>query len=195
MARLENHKSFNNEKKQCLEKKDKSIKSSIDSPILSLVGRINGSKDYYTTSSCSGRTVLLEKKSDKKQESRWLLIRHDKADRAQVKKALGSAKHDVWFSFEPFILHVCCRDIDAAGILLKALNGLGLKRSGIMSLGNRIVIEIIGDERLHTLVAKEGKIIAEESYLRVLVDEADDKLHRNHEKIRKLERVIAQVLK
>ena len=68
--------SFENEKKQCLEKKDKSKKSSIDSPILNLVDKINSSKDYYTTSSCSGRIVLLEKKSDKKQESRWLLIIH-----------------------------------------------------------------------------------------------------------------------
>ena len=187
--------SFENEKKQCLEKKDKSKKSSIDSPILNLVDKINSSKDYYTTSSCSGRIVLLEKKSDKKQESRWLLIIHGKAKTSDVKKALCSAKHEVWFSFEPFILHVCCRDIDSARLLLNSLNGLGLKRSGIMSLGNRILIEIIGDERLHTLVARKGKVIAEDSYLRILVDEANEKAHRNDEKIRKLEHIIAQVLK
>ena len=192
---LNNEKAFSNEKRQCLEKKDKSIKSSIDKPILKLVNLINSSDDYYTTSSCSGRIVLLEKKSDKKQESKWLLICHGKTDIDRLKKALSLSKHDVWFSFEPFILHVCCRDIDSARILLKSLNELGLKRSGIMSLGNRILIEIIGDERLYTLVAKKGKVIAEESYLGILVDEANQKAQRNDQKIRKLEKVIAKVLK
>ncbi|MBW2966012.1 hypothetical protein KY342_02835, partial [Candidatus Woesearchaeota archaeon] len=50
---------FENQKKTFLKKIDKSKKGGIDKEIIPLVNKINNSRNYYTTSSCSGRIVLL----------------------------------------------------------------------------------------------------------------------------------------
>ena len=49
---------FDREKVRVLEKADLSRKGSVDAPIRELVEHINTQDDYYTTSSCSGRTVV-----------------------------------------------------------------------------------------------------------------------------------------
>ena len=72
--------SFENQKKVFLKKLDKSKEGHIDKEITQLVKKINSSDNYYTTSSCAGRIVLLEKKSDKKQEIRWLFKKHGKVN-------------------------------------------------------------------------------------------------------------------
>ncbi|MBI3035394.1 hypothetical protein HYY71_03655 [Candidatus Woesearchaeota archaeon] len=56
---------FAKEKSDFLRKKDKSKKGCIDRDIKEIVDIINSKKDYYATSSCAGRIVLLEMKSKK----------------------------------------------------------------------------------------------------------------------------------
>ena len=75
---------FEKEKKDFLIKKDKSKKGIIDKEIKSLIDFINSLDNYYTTSSCSGRIMLLIKKSDKKQDSSWLFSSHQKIHSMQV---------------------------------------------------------------------------------------------------------------
>lgn len=52
---------FVNQKKQTLSAADFSKKGSIDVHILELVNLINDNDDCFTTSSCSGRTVVYYK--------------------------------------------------------------------------------------------------------------------------------------
>ncbi|MBI2659990.1 hypothetical protein HYX07_02415, partial [Candidatus Woesearchaeota archaeon] len=51
---------FAKEKSDFLRKKDKSKKGFIDKDAVKIVNCINSKSDYYTTSSCAGRIVLLE---------------------------------------------------------------------------------------------------------------------------------------
>ena len=51
---------FNKQKEQTLSSVDLSRKGSIDEHIVELVDFINTSKEYFTTSSCSGRTIIFE---------------------------------------------------------------------------------------------------------------------------------------
>ena len=67
---------------------DKSKKGEIDKPILNLINKINKSKNYYTTSSCSGRIVLLAKKLGEKQGAKWLFCSHERVSFKEIKKAL-----------------------------------------------------------------------------------------------------------
>ena len=50
--------SFASKKEQVLRRADKSKKGDVDPPIFALVGAINSSPSFVTTSSCSGRTVV-----------------------------------------------------------------------------------------------------------------------------------------
>ena len=54
-----NEKLFANQKLAAFSSKDLSRKGSVDEPIRELVDFINSSDSYFTTSSCSGRIVVL----------------------------------------------------------------------------------------------------------------------------------------
>ena len=79
---------FQKEKSDFLGKKDKSKKGSIDRDVIPLIEEINSKNDYYTTSSCAGRIVLLEMKSRKKNECSWIFTKHDKVTFNEINNTL-----------------------------------------------------------------------------------------------------------
>jgi tRNA wybutosine-synthesizing protein 3 len=176
---------FNNQKKTALSKIDKSKKGFIDKPIKLLIKLINKSKNYYTTSSCSGRIVILAKK-EKKKGSKWLLSTHNKTSLKEIKSALKSLpKYPVYFRFEPLILHIAANSIENAQKLVNLARDIGFKRTGIQSTKNRIIIEIASTEILNTIIAKKAKLLITDSYLKILIQEANKKIQQNKEKIKK----------
>ncbi len=173
--------SFEKDKKVFLNKSDKSKKKSIDSKIGKLVNLINSLPNYYTTSSCSGRIVLLKRKVGKK-GSKWLFISHDLVSFEQIKKHIKLSKDDIWFKQEPLIMHICCKTVEDAKLFLGIVRQL-FKRTGIISLGKKITIEIRGNEHIDTIIAKNSGLLVTESYLNILVKEANKKLERNFKNI------------
>lgn len=178
------------DKKNCLSKADKSKKGCVDAPIKKLCDVINLLPQYYTTSSCSGRTVLLApSRTGKKNDSAWLLCSHHPVTVDSLKRALQSAKkdetkkNDVWFRFEPPILHLCAQTIDDASLFLKTVYNLGFKRSGIITVGKKNIIEMMATERIDCPVMQNGKQIVDDAYLSVLVSESNTKLKIGHQKI------------
>lgn len=186
---------FGKEKKDFLDKEDKSKKGCIDKDALEIVNEINSKKDYYTTSSCSGRIVLLEKLSGRKNESKWIFSRHDKVNFNEILKPLNNLKNiknEIWFKQEPLILHVRCRNINAAKRLLDISRRI-FKRAGIISLSERkIVIEIIGSEKIDTIVADKD-FFADENYLKQLIKYANENFDENKRKSIKFLKIIKAV--
>ena len=178
---------FKQNKHDFLIKKDKSRKGSIDKNIIPLVNLINSIKDYYTTSSCGGRIIILTNpKSGKRQDSKWLFMSHEKTSYNKLKKALKKLPEDeLWFKFESVILHITCKDIDAAQKLLDIARNLGLKRSGIITTRKKIVVEIFDTEKIDTIIANKGKFVITEDYLRLLTKLANKKLEKRDKKIKK----------
>lgn len=175
--------SFEKNKRVFLNKSDKSKKKSVDTKIKKLVNLINSLPNYYTTSSCSGRIVLLKRKVGKK-GSKWLFISHNLVSFEQIKKKIKLTKEEVWFKQEPLIMHICCKTVEDAKLFLKVVRQL-FKRTGIISLGGKITIEIRGNEHLDTIIAKNDGLLVTESYLNILVKEANKKLERNFKNIKR----------
>lgn len=187
---------FQNNKKTFLEKLDKSKKGEIDKEVLHLINLINKNSHYYTTSSCAGRIVLLSKKSDKKQEAEWLFVSHKKTSLKEVKSKLNILpKNDVWFRQEPLILHIAVDSIENAQELINIARNLGFKRSGIQSTHQKIIAEIASTEILDTIITKNGKLLIDSSYLKILISEANKKLERMHKKIEELYNKIKKIKK
>lgn len=181
---------FNNQKKTFLKKLDKSKKGEIDKPIKSLIKLINKSNNYYTTSSCSGRIVLLAKKQGEKQGAKWLLSTHKKTNLKQIKSALKTIpKQNVYFRFEPLILHVAADSIENAQKLVNKARDIGFKRTGIQSTKNKIIIEIASTEILNTIIAKNKKLLVNNDYLKILIQEANKKIEQNKSKIKRFYRL------
>ncbi|MBW2976641.1 hypothetical protein KY347_04305 [Candidatus Woesearchaeota archaeon] len=183
---------FEKKKKDFLRKKDKSRKGSIDGKIKKLVNRINSFGDFYTTSSCSGRILLLAiPESNKKNEVKYLFCSHKKIKYNELEKALPEKlpKNIVWFRVEPAILHIACRNLDSALRLLNTARNIGFRRSGIISAGkNRIVMEIISTEKIDAIAGKKSKLLIGKNYFKILVEEGNKKLERTWKKIGKLDK-------
>ncbi len=183
------------QEKKNAQKVDRSKKGSIDRRISSLCDCLNADDNFYTTSSCSGRIILIDKGNGKKCDSEWLLASHEKVSLNEVKEALKKIScSPVWFKMEPFIIHVCARHFEDAENLLEAARRCGLKRAGIISLSGRIILEIIGTEFIETIIADDGEMLADESYLKALVDEANKKMDINFDKLEKFEEEVKGML-
>lgn len=188
---------FDKQKSQYLKKlqsgiRDKSKKGFIDAEIKDLVAAINISSDYYTTSSCSGRILLYSTSPHKKKnEHKWILVSHQQVLLSDIVEKLKKISlNTIFFRFEPLILHVVCRDLTAAEALLQKCNSSGLKHSGAISLGNRIIIEIIGNDRLDAPIAKNGALLITEEGVSHYVADANEKMKRNFERIERLKKEI-----
>ncbi|AET41122.1 tRNA methyltransferase TYW3 Ecym_7281 [Eremothecium cymbalariae DBVPG len=166
---------------------DLSPKGDIDELCLPIIHLINSHDDMVTTSSCSGRvSVFIEgnkvikdkgiKLGGKGEGGRWLFVTHEKTEvlnwlesfedemdwetsSIDISKGSSLANRFVLYKFEPFILHVKCRDFDTASKLFKTAMSCGFRESGIGS--NYIValkISIKLDIPIGYLDTDKGKI-------------------------------------
>lgn len=184
---------FNKQKQKYLQDltsgvKDKSKKGFIDEEIKDLVTLINSHKDYYTTSSCSGRILLYSTTTErKKNETEWLFVSHNIVKEKEIQQVINNNTNGtVFFRFEPMILHVVCIDLDAANKLLQLCNKAGLKHSGIISLQKRIIVEIIGNDLLDAPIMAEGKMLVTNNGLAFFLSDANKKMQKNLERIERL---------
>ena len=180
--------------------RDKSKKGFIDAEIKDLVTAINVHADYYTTSSCSGRILLYSISPDrKKNETEWILVSHQEILLSEISEKLKSVNNIslgvVFFRFEPLILHIVCKDLDAAQELLRLCNTAGLKHSGAISLGERIVVEIVGNDRLDAPVAKDGNLLITSDGISHFVADANEKMKQNLERIERLQKEMEKTKK
>ena len=188
---------FEKEKKEFLEKRDKSKKGYLDIKIKKLTTKLNSLDDFFTTSSCAGRILLFSlPSSNKKNEVQYLFNSHKKIQSNKINDTikkilkiikLKKIKNDVWFRVDGAILHVASNNIDSARKLLNAARDIGFRRSGIISLGkNRVTMELISTEKIEAIVSRNGKLLIDGDYFKVLVKEGNNKLGKTWEKIEKL---------
>lgn len=214
---------FLQRKKDVLSKLDKSFKArrslashkssmidtkkAWDKRILGLCTKINSSNDYYTTSSCSGRVVLMLDE-EKKQEGLFIKIYHDEISFEQLKKGLNDIlnpssqspdhlalisvrkTHKIKFKLEPCILHVACQDLNCAQKLFDKAKFVGWKKSGIIATKNHIMLELNSTERLEFPIIHDGEVLVDDKFLKIIVNESNKKLKKSWEKIKKLKRTI-----
>lgn len=185
---------FENRKKRQLSMKDNSSIGELDEKISRLCGKLNKMKEYYTTSSCSGRIVLI-KQAEKKQEGLFLFRTHSKIKFKQIKQELNKVIRDnkrdlIYFRQEPCILHAACASLSSAQKLLDSAKLAGWKNSGIMASMNRIVLEMRSTEFIQMPIIFKGEILVDDNFLKILVKEANRKLERTFGKIQKLESLI-----
>ena len=186
--------SFANEKSQFLKKPDKSGIKGIDREIMPLINLINSKEDYFTTSSCSGRIILMPE-TGKKRENVFLFISHKAVSVKEIRDHLNTGqKHltsPVYIKHEPCILHVACKNLDSAIKLVNLARQSGWKKSGIISIKpDKVMCELVSTEILAAPIAHNGKMIVNDSYLKLLVKEANKKLKLTRQKIRNLEKAL-----
>lgn len=212
---------FGSEKEYVLNKYRTAIADSkIDSSILPLLDIINTHPDFYTTSSCAGRIVLLAvAEPGAKNESIMINKWHDKISKDELKKSLAKwNKYSyLYFLAQSPIFHVTTHKLSAAVQLRNLAESAGFKYSSIRSikpikvgkskessikseysetnLDTRITVEILGTERLNLPLGHDGNILTDDPYLDLIVDLANKSITDANYKIIKLEQVLKDKLK
>ncbi len=177
---------FDQLKKKALSKLETAVrKGEADKPVLPYLELINKHPDYFTSSSCYGRIIIIH--IDRRKDlSKFLGKWHREVSFEEVKKVLEKAEGNVWFRFDPLILHVSCRGIAEAKKLLELKTSIGFKRGGIFNIRDeRVQIELEGTDMMAVPVKKENRVLVDDSYLDLLVNEANQKFVNNERKWKK----------
>lgn len=185
-------KSFLQSKKSVLLRKDHSFIGEWDKKIIPLCNKINSLENYYTNSSCSGRIILMVDQ-EKKGEGLFKFITHEKIKidnlKKEIKKILDSKeKRDIKLKTEPPIIHITCFNFNDAKKLAILSNLSGFKKTGLISFDRKIVLEISSGEKIELPIIKKGKILIEEKFLKIILENSNKKLESSWKKIKKLEK-------
>ena len=174
-------------------KEDLSRKHSIDDYIVSLIHRINTHHDYYTSSSCSGRTLVFTSSatvtSSSKSDCQWLYVTHEQADLNAIITCLEQRPAHIdmiSIKFEAFILHVICRTLECAKVLMNIALECGYRNSGlVMSNQGKITLAVRSTHALEVPIVIEGQLSVDSAYIAKVVSIANEKMTANMAKIDK----------
>jgi tRNA wybutosine-synthesizing protein 3 len=168
-------------------------KNNVDPGIKKILNLINKSKNYYTSSSCYGRIILLEIQDigDKK-GARFLGKWHRTI---KVDELLSASKNaeigQIWILSQSPIIHIVAKTNYLADKILKTAISCGFKNSGLKSLSKKIVIEVCSTERLDAPIGIDGVIFSNKDHLKLLVKISNEimkkstiKLHKFEEKLK-----------
>ncbi|KAL2085291.1 hypothetical protein ACEWY4_018611 [Coilia grayii] len=187
---MEDKHAFTQCKTSCLSRVDFSRKGSIDEDIYPVVSLLNNSSNYFTTSSCSGRIIVIDGLSEtseiQKQNCSWLFVTHQKCNEEDVISGLQKARGTAVFKFEPFVLHVQCKDIESARLLLSVAVHAGFRNSGV-SIGKRgkIILAVRSTHGLEVPLSHMGEVLVNENYIHFLVQIANQKMTENLHRIKR----------
>ena len=167
--------------------------------MISLCKYIAKTKNYFTSSSCSGRIVLLDlaKEGNKKEaafHSKW----HKKV---KLKELITEIKRkqneeELWFKLDSFILHLGTNSLKNAKKILKVTRKTGIRRAGIMvAEEGKFIIELIGTQTMSFPVKIKGKILLEKEYLKKTLEKANQKLEKNYNQLKEFEKNVRKELK
>jgi len=175
-------------------------KNEVDKDIIPFLEKFNKKENYYTTSSCAGRIILLHDLGSKKFSyfvGRW----HRKVKYEEILEHIHrfcekeeSSKGILWFKQEPLILHIVSKDLEGAEKILKIAITYGLKHSGIISLSKqRYVVEINGNERMSVPIVHKKLLIENlPEYLFSIVEIANENFEKNE---KRRNRFLEEILK
>uniref|UniRef100_A0A2K5RW55 tRNA wybutosine-synthesizing protein 3 homolog n=1 Tax=Cebus imitator TaxID=2715852 RepID=A0A2K5RW55_CEBIM len=157
---------FRKWKVQCLSKADLSRKGSVDEDVVELVQFLNMRDEFFTTSSCAGRILLLDGGINgfevQKQNCCWLLVTH-----------------------KP-----CVKD-DVHSVAIDS----GFRNSGI-TVGKRgkTMLAVRSTHGLEVPLSHKGKLMVTEEYIDFLLNVANQKMEENKKRIERFYNCLQHVL-
>ncbi|XP_063795147.1 tRNA wybutosine-synthesizing protein 3 homolog isoform X2 [Pseudophryne corroboree] len=179
---------FSHWKLQSSLRTDLSKKGSVDKDIEETVRDINLQDCYFTTSSCSGRIILIDESPDlsvvQKQNCSWLFVTHELCSNDDVFAALQKATGNAVLKFEPFVLHVQCRTLKDAQLLHSVAINSGFRNSGItVGKKGKIIMAVRSTHCLEVPLCHQGKCLVSNEYIAFLVQTANQKMGENKKRI------------
>ncbi|XP_072220389.1 tRNA wybutosine-synthesizing protein 3 homolog [Leuresthes tenuis] len=183
-------KTFGQWKKQCLNKLDLSKKGSVDEDIQHVVSLLNSCKEFFTTSSCSGRIILIDgvpNSSDvHKRDCVWLFVSHQKCTFDELMSGLSRSNGDAVLKFEPFVLHIQCQRLEDAQLMHSVAINSGFRNSGLtVNKKGKIITAVRSTHCLEVPLSHDGKLLVEHEYIHFLTQIANQKMEENFRRLQR----------
>ena len=169
-----------------------------DEEIVPIISEINSFEGFFTTSSCSGRIVLIclpeiGAKREAKFVGKWhrSVTKEEVLEAIKLKSSTGvPEKGEVWLLSQSPILHVACRDLEKAKALLRIAIASGFKYSSIKAIANaegngKVMVEIVSTERMDVPLGKDGVLFCSESHMDFILSKANFMLERGKGKLKR----------
>lgn len=154
-----------------------------DEDVVPLVREINSKRNYYTTSSCAGRVVIMKiPDPGRKEDAEFLKKWHREIKLKELLDGLREHKNikNKWIIFNPPIYHIGSRTLEDAYKITQLGIQSGFKNSGIRSVTNKkIITQIISTEGLDVPYSDS----LTDDYLRDLKDNLNFMLRRSRNKM------------
>ncbi|HLD58810.1 MAG TPA: hypothetical protein VI977_04190 [archaeon] len=169
-----------------------------DEALIPLCSFVAKTKNFFTSSCCSGRILLLQmSKDEKKLGTKFHRKWHNVVKPSEVWNALQEkTSNEIWFKMEPIILHLGTGTLENANIVLETMKRAGVKRGGIIvAKPGKFLFEIEGTQRISVPVKSSEKILVEKEFLEFLVRKANEKIKKNFVTIKRLEKELRKALK
>ncbi|XP_033838574.1 tRNA wybutosine-synthesizing protein 3 homolog [Periophthalmus magnuspinnatus] len=179
---------FERWKRQNEQRMDQSKKGGVDEDIAGLVRLLNGTEQYFTTSSCSGRVILIDGSAEssdvQKQNCQWLFVSHQKCTTEQLTEAVDRSSGDAVLKFEPFVLHVQCRRLYDAQLLHSVAINSGFRNSGLtVGKTGKIISAIRSTHGLEVPLTHQGTLLVTPDYIQFLCQICNQKMEENLRRI------------
>ncbi|MBN1941502.1 MAG: hypothetical protein JW772_04965 [Candidatus Diapherotrites archaeon] len=189
---------FGMTKKRHAETLEKAIREKkADKDFIPLCNFVKKTKNFFTSSCCSGRILLLKlEKGESKKDASFHKKWHNPVKAREVwneleKKTSGT----LWLKMEPLILHIGTNTLENANKLLDAMKQAGVKRGGlIVAKPGKFLFELEGSQRIALPVKQGDKILVEKTYLEFVVKNANEKMGKNRLALKRLEKTLKKVL-
>jgi tRNA wybutosine-synthesizing protein 3 len=170
--------------------KDAISKDLADSLVIPFLLEVTEIPDIYTSSSCSGRLLLLGGDEDENKKVSGFVSRYHRiVTYEELKKDISNFNIGyLWLKVEPFIFHFATKDYDKAKEILDFCREQGLKKAGIISAKEgRFTCEVTHTVFMSTLIKIDKNQLISDDYLKVIVDIANKKLEHNFKKLKEFE--------
>jgi tRNA wybutosine-synthesizing protein 3 len=187
------NKNFIQFKQKTLEKlKTAILDNQVDESILPILRAINKCEEFVTTSSCAGRSILLQlPQVGDKQHATFLGKWHRPVTLLELKQDMKKYKTgQLWFITQSPIFHIAARNIEDADRLIKIGITSGFKHSGFKTGKNRILVEICSTERMDVPLGSNKEIFISDDYLNFLIELGNDLINRSNKKIMRLNKYL-----
>ena len=156
----------------------------VDEMLVPFLKKFNKKDNYFTTSSCCGRIMLLgadenETKQPKMFVGKW----HRKVKFNEVYSLLEKeTKHkEIWLKQESFIFHIVAKNLEYAKKILELKKELGIRRGGIFIVEDgRYIIELIGSNNISIPIKFDNEIILNKKQIKLIIKKANHKLEKNY---------------
>ncbi len=161
-----------------------------DEEVAEIIGALNRLDNFYTTSSCSGRVVLIcIPEMGAKREAEFIGKWHRAVTKEEVSEAIKTPKKgELWLISQSPILHVSCRGLEKAKTLLRIAIESGFKYSGIKAISKdngKVMVEIMSTERMDVPLGKDNEIFCSDTYIAYIVQKANFMLTRGKSKLKR----------